>query len=170
MRRKLRVERQEIPDRGLGVGTTAEVPAGRRHHEVRPEEAGDVHPVRALEGLLVLALVEVIPERGKMHPARVIGIQLHRAAHDRGAALELAGVHDLQPQDPERVGVERIEGHRALGRGAKRREVLAEEVRLRQRDERELVPAIELHRAPGRGQGPIERVASPWKPNAYSST
>ena len=92
-----------------------------------------------------------------MHPARVVGIQFHRAAHDRGASLELAGVHNLQSQDPERVSVERIEGHRALGRGTKRREVLAEEVRLRQRDQRELVRPIQLDRAPGRSQGPIER-------------
>ncbi len=92
-----------------------------------------------------------------MHPARVVGIQLHRAAHDRGASLELARVHDLQPQDPDRVGVERIEGHRALGRRAKRREVLPEEVHLRQRDERELVRPIELDRAAARGQGAIER-------------
>ena len=66
-------------------------------------------------------------------------------------------VHDLQPQDPERVGVERIEGHRAFGRRTKRREVLTEEVHLGQRNERELVRPIQLNRAPARSQCPIER-------------
>jgi hypothetical protein len=81
----------------------------------------------------------------------MVGIELHRAAHDRGAALEPAGVHDLQPEDPDRGGVERIDRHRALGRGAKRREIAPEKMHLRQRDERELIPSIELHRAaPGR--------------------
>src|SRR6266478_1145948 len=99
--------------------------AGRRHYEVRPKESGYVHPVRALEGLLVLAFVEVIPEGSKVHPARVVGIEFHRAAHDRGASFELAGVHYLQSQDTECVGVEWIEGHSAFGRGTKRREVPA---------------------------------------------
>ena len=130
--RKLGIERQQIPDCRLGFGAPPEVPAGRRHHEVWPEESGYVDTVRALEGLLVLLLVEVIPEGSEGHPPRVVGIQLHRAAHDRGASLELARVHDLQSQDADRVGVERIESHRALGRRAKRCEVLAEKVRLRQ--------------------------------------
>src|SRR5438132_540940 len=121
MRRKLGIERQEIPDCGCSFGAAAEVPAGRRHYQVWPEKSGYVYPVRALEGLFVLALVEVIPERSEMHPARVIRIQFHRTAHNRGASLELAGVHDLQSQNPERVGVERIEGHRALGCRTKRR-------------------------------------------------
>ena len=95
MRRKLGIERQEIPDRGLSFGAAAEVPAGRRHDEEWPKVSGDVHPVRALEGLLVFALVEVIPEGSEMHPTRMIGIEFHRAAHDRGASLELACVHDL---------------------------------------------------------------------------
>ena len=171
VRCKLGIERQQIPDRGLGFGAPAEMPAGRCHDEVGPEESGYVHPVRALEGLLVLALVEVIPERSEMHPARMVGIQFHRAAHDRGASLELAGVHDLQSQDPDRVSVERIERHRALGCRTKRREVLAEEVRLRQRNQRELVRPIELDGAPGRSQRPVERgCVISWKPNAYSST
>ena len=142
MRCKLGIERQEIPNRGRGFGAPAEVPAGRRHYEVWPEESGYVHPVRALEGLLVIALVKVLPERSEMHPARMIGIQFHRSTHDRGASLELAGVHDLQSQDPERISVERIEGHRALGCRTKRREVLAEKVCLRQRHHRELVRPI----------------------------
>ena len=49
------------------------------------------------QGLLVLTLVEVVPEGSEMHPTRVVGIEFHRAAHNRGAALELAGVHNLQP-------------------------------------------------------------------------
>ena len=150
VRGKLRIERQQIPDRGRGFGAPAKVTAGRRHYEVGPEESGYVHPVRALEGLLVLAVVEVIPERSEMHPARMIGIQFHRAPNDRGASLKLAGVHDLQSQDPDRVGVQRIESHRALGRRTKRREVLAEEVRLRQRDHRELVRPIQFDSATGR--------------------
>ena len=172
VRGKLRIERQQIPDRGRGFGAPAEVTAGRRHYEVGPEESGYVDPVRALEGLLVLAFVEVIPERSEMHPARVVGIQFHRAPNDRGASLELAGVHDLQSQNSERVGVERIERHRALGRGTKRREVLAEEVRLRQRDHRELVRPIQLDRRAGpRLRARSREVASsPGKPNAYSST
>ena len=155
--RKLRIERQQIADRGLGFGAPAEVTAGRCHDEKRPEETGHVHPVRALEGLLVLPLVEVVPERSEMHPARVVGIELHRAAHDRGASLELARVDDLQSQDPDGIGVERIQGHRPLGRRTKRREIPAEEVHLRQRDERELVRPIELHRAPAGGQCAVER-------------
>src|SRR2546430_16697549 len=99
------MERQEIPNRGLGFGAPAEVPAGRRHHEVGPEESRYVYPVRALEGLLVLAPVEVLPEGSEMHPTRVIGIEFHRAAHNRSTSLELACVHDLQSQDPERVSV-----------------------------------------------------------------
>jgi hypothetical protein len=87
----------------------------------------------------------------------MIGIQLHRSPNDRGAALELTGVHNLQSQDPERVGVEWIEGHRALGGRTKRREVLAEEVRLRQRHHGELVRPINLDGAPGRSQRPVER-------------
>src|SRR5438067_2944776 len=51
MRRKLRIERQQIPDRSFGFGMPAKMPAGRRHYEERPEESGHVHPVRALEGL-----------------------------------------------------------------------------------------------------------------------
>src|SRR5438477_5690158 len=121
MRRKLGIERQQIPDRGLRFSAAAEVPAGRCHDEEWPKESGDVHPVCALEGLLVLALVEVIPKGSEMHPARVVGIQFHRAAHNCGAALELSGVHDLQSQDPERVSVQRIEGYRALGRRTKGR-------------------------------------------------
>ena len=62
-----------------------------------------------------------------MHPTRVVGVELHRTADDCRASLEFAGVHDLQSQDSDRVGVERIEGHRALGRG-QRREIPAEEV------------------------------------------
>ena len=156
MRRKLGVERQQIPDCGRGFGSPAEVTAGRGDHEIGPEQTGYVHPVRALEGLLVLLLVEVLPEGSEMHPPRVVGVELHRTPHDRGASLELARVHDLQSQDPDRVGVERIEGHGALGRGTKRREVLAEEMRLRQRDERKLIRPIQFDRATGRGQGAIE--------------
>ena len=92
-----------------------------------------------------------------MHPTRMIGIEFHRATYDRGAALELACVDDLQSQDPERVAVKRIEGHRTLGRWTKRREVLAKEVRLRQRHHRELVRPIQLDSAPGRRQCPIKR-------------
>ena len=121
MRCKLGIERQEITNRGCGFGAPAEMPAGRRHHEERPKKSGNVHPVRALEGLLVLALVKMIPQRSKMHPTRMIGVEFHRTPNDRGASLKLACVHDLQTQNPERVGVERIEGHRALGRWAKRR-------------------------------------------------
>jgi hypothetical protein len=92
-----------------------------------------------------------------MHPARVIGIQFHRAAHYRRASFELARVHDLQSQDPERIGVKRVEGHRALGRSTKGRKVLAEEVRLRKHNHRELVRPIQFDSATGRSQGPIER-------------
>src|SRR5438445_12210059 len=116
--------------------------AGLLHYEVGPKKSRYVHPVRALESLLVLALVEVIPEWSEMHPTRVVGIEVHRAANDRGASLKLARVNDLQSQDSERVGVKRVEGHRALGRRTKRRDVLAEEVRLRKRNERELVRPI----------------------------
>src|SRR6202040_4284465 len=135
MRRKLGVERQQVSDCGRGFAAPAEVTAGRRDHEIGPEQTGYVHPIRALEGLLVLALVEVLPEGSEMHPPRVVGVELHRTPYDRGASLELARVHDLQSQDPDRVGVERIKGHRALGRGTKCRDVLTEEMRLRQRDE-----------------------------------
>ncbi len=93
-----------------------------------------------------------------MHPAGMIGIQLHRSPNDGGAALELTGVDNFQSQDSERVGVERVEGHRALGRRTKRREVLAEEMRLRQRHHRELVRPIQLDATPRRGQSPIERL------------
>src|SRR5207248_3999660 len=133
------------------------MPAGRRHYEEGPEESGYVYPIRALEGLLVFALVKVIPQRSEMHPTRMIGIQFHRAAHNRGASLELACVHDLQSQDPERIRVERIKGHRALDCRTKRREVLAKEMHLRKRNERELVRPIQLDRAAGRSQGSIER-------------
>ncbi len=156
MRRKLGIERQQISDRGRGFGAPAEVAASRGDHEIGPEQTGDVHPVRALEGLLVLLLVEVLPEGSEVHPPRVVGVQLHRTPHDPGTSLELARVHDLQSQDPDGVGVQGIQGHGALGRGTKRREVLAEEMRLRQRDERKLVAPIELDRAAGRGQGAIE--------------
>ena len=61
----------------------------------------------------------------------MIGVEFHRAPNDRGASLELARVHDLQSQDSNRVRVERVEGHRALGRRTKRRQVLPKEVRLR---------------------------------------
>src|SRR6478609_6909314 len=131
MRRKLGIERQQIPNRSRGFSAPAKMPASRCHYEEWPKESGHVHPVRALEGLLVLAFVEVIPERSEMHPPRVVSIQFHRAAHDRGASLELAGVHDLQSQDPDRVSVERVESHRALSRRTKRREILAKEMRLR---------------------------------------
>src|SRR5258705_4627782 len=151
------MECQQIFDRRFGYYASAEMSAVRRHYEVGPEESGYVHTVRALEGLLVLALVEVIPEGSEVHPARMVGIQFHRAVHDRGAALKLAGVHDLQSQDPERVGIERVKGHSTLGRRTKRREVLAEEVHLSQRNERELVRPIQLNRAPARSQCPIER-------------
>ena len=51
----------------------------------RAKESGDVHPVRALEGLLVFsAIVEINPERSEMHPARMIGIQFHRVPNDGG--------------------------------------------------------------------------------------
>src|SRR6266446_4324875 len=99
MRRKLGIERQQIPDCGCGFSAPAKVSTSRGHYEEWPEESGYIHPVRALEGPLVFALVEVIPEGSEVHPARVIGIQFHRAAHDRGASLEFAGVHDLQSQD-----------------------------------------------------------------------
>ena len=150
MRRKLGIERQQIPDRSLSFSAAAEVPAGRCHYEEWPKESGDVHPVCTLEGLLVLAFMEVVPEWSEMHPTRVIGIEFHRAPNDRGASRKLAGVHDLQSEDAHRVGVQRIEGHRALGRRTKRREVLAEEVRLRKRYHRELVRPIQLDSATGR--------------------
>ena len=157
MRRKFRIEGQQISDRCLGFDASTEMSAGRRHYEVGPEESGYVHTVRALESLLVLAFVEVIPEWSEVHPARMVGIQFHRAAHDCGASLELAGVNDLQSQDPERVGVERIKGHSALGSRTKRREVPSEEVHLGKRNECELVRPIQLNRAPARSQCPIER-------------
>ena len=157
MRRKLRIERQQIPYRRLGFGAPVEVTAGRGHHEKWPEKSGHVHAVRALDGLLILALVEVLPEGSEVHPTRVVGVKFHRAEHDHGAAFELARVHDLQAQDPDRVGVEWIEGHRALRRRPKRRQIPPEEVHLRQRDQRELVCPVELDRPAGRSQSPIER-------------
>ena len=116
--------------------------AGRRHYEVGPEESGYIYPIRALERPLVFALVEVVPKGSEMHPARMIRIESHRTANDRSASLKLAGVHDLESQDPDRIGVEWVESHRALRRWTERREVLAEEVRLRQRHHRELVCPI----------------------------
>src|SRR6185369_9364455 len=95
MRAKFRIESQQIFDRRFSLVVPAEMSAGRRHYEVWPEESGYVHPIRAFESLLVFAFVEMIPERSEVHPAGVVGIQFHRAAHDRGASLELAGVHDL---------------------------------------------------------------------------
>ena len=128
----------------------AEMSTRRRHYQVGPEESGYIHTVRALESLLVFAPVEVVPEWCEVHPASVVGIQFHRTAHDCGASLELAGVHDLKSQDTERVGVERIKGHAALGRRTKRREVPPKEVHLGKRNERELVRPIQFNSAPGR--------------------
>ena len=70
VRGKLRIERQKIPDRGRGFGAPAEVTAGRSHDKVGPEESGYVDPVRAFEGLLVLALCESDPiaERNASSP------------------------------------------------------------------------------------------------------
>src|SRR5688500_20078475 len=62
VRRKFRIESQQIFDRRYGFDASTEMSAGRRHYEVGPEESGYVHPVRAIESLLILALVEVIPE------------------------------------------------------------------------------------------------------------
>ena len=157
MRRELGIERQQIPDCGISFGTATEVTASRCHHQKRPKESGNVHAVRAGEGLLVLAFAKVIPERSEMHPTRVIGIEFHGPPNNRGAALELAGVHDLQSEDSNRVRVERVEGHRALGRRTKRRKVLPEKVCLRQRHHRELVRPIQLDPTPGRSQGSIKR-------------
>ena len=95
--------------------------------------------------------MEVIPEWSEMHPTRMVGIEFHRSPNDRGASLELARVHDLQSEDPNRIGIERVKRHRALCRRTKRREVLAEEVRLRQRHHRELVRPIQFDAAAGRG-------------------
>src|SRR5205823_11519930 len=139
VRRKFGIERQEIPNSGRGFGAAAEMPTGRRHYKVGPKESRDVHPVRTLEGLLVFTIVEMIPEWSEMHPAGVVRIKLHCAPHDRGAALELAGVHNLQSQDSERVGIERVQRHCAFRRRAKSRQVLPKEMRLRQRNHRELV-------------------------------
>jgi hypothetical protein len=72
----------------------------------------------------------MLPER-EMHPARMLGIEFHRAPNDRRASLKFAGMHNLQSQDPDRVGVQWIESHRALGCRTKRREILAKEMRLR---------------------------------------
>src|SRR6185369_4644660 len=157
VRRKVRIKGQQSFDRCFGFSASAEMSAGRRHYEVGPEASGYVHPVRALQGLLVLTSVEVIPERSEVHPAGVVRIQFHCPEHDCGAALELASVHNLQSQDADRVSVERIKGHSAFGRRSKRREVLAEEVHLSQRYKRELVRPIQLNRAPAGSQCPIER-------------
>src|SRR5207302_10062173 len=108
MRCKLGIERQEIPNRGRGFGAPAEVPAGRGHNQKGPEQSWHVDSVRAFEGLLVLALMEMVPEASEMHPTGVVGVELHGSVDDGSAALELASVHDLQSQDPERVSVERI--------------------------------------------------------------
>src|SRR4029077_14686706 len=103
MRGKLRIECQKIPDRGRGFGAPPKVAAGRCHYEIGPEESGYVDPIRALEGLLVFLFMKVIPQWSEMHPTRVVNIEFHRAVHDRGTSLELAGVHDLHSQNPERV-------------------------------------------------------------------
>src|SRR6476469_4794789 len=92
---KFRIEGQQIFDRCFRLAATAEMSARRRHYEVWPEESGYVHPICALEGLFVLAFLEMIPEGSEVHPAGVLGVQFHRAAHDRAAPLDLAGVHDL---------------------------------------------------------------------------
>src|SRR5262249_31397407 len=73
------------------------------------------------------------------------------------AAFELAGVHNLQSQDSQRVGIERVERHRAFGRRAEGGEILPEKMRLRQRDHRKLVRSIHLYTTPGCGQGSFER-------------
>src|SRR6186997_2020903 len=125
MRRKLGIERQQIPNRSRGFSAPAKMPASRCHYEEWPKESGHVHPVRALESLLVFAVVEMVPERSEMHPARMIGIQLHRAPNDRSASLKIARVHDLESENPDRVCVQRVESHRALGGRTKRREILA---------------------------------------------
>ena len=86
------IERPKDPSAAL-LSATARCRRPRPYEEW-PE--GRVrHPVRALEGLLVLALVKVLPEGSEMHPTSVIGIEFHRATHDRRASLELARVHDL---------------------------------------------------------------------------
>src|SRR6185312_1669930 len=154
---KFGIEGQQISDRCCGFGASTEMSAGRRHYEVGPEESGYVHTIRAIERLLVLALVEVIPEGSEVHPACVVRIQFHRVAHNRSAALKLGSVHNLQSQYSERVSVERIEGHRALGRWTKRREVLPKEMRLRQRHHCELVRSIQLDRTARRDERAIER-------------
>lgn len=75
MRGKVGVELEQRPDRRLGLGASAQVPAHPCDRQVLPEMARHVDVADALEGPFVVLVAEVLPERTEVVPVGVMGLR-----------------------------------------------------------------------------------------------
>jgi len=154
---KIFVQLQQLLHGPSGLGFAPQQSATRGNGKRLPVQARHAHSRHLGKRLFVIALREVFPHERKVHPVRVMRIQIHRAAHQICPALEIARVHVQQPHGAQRVRIPRVHLHGLFCRGAKCRDVLSEKVNERQHGAAVLVGGVEVHRAPCRFQSALQR-------------